>query len=97
MEQAPLSLSVYKLLCSRSPSPEVFRSDIDVQGMVTTLTVQIKGIGHHATMARPLSKPCVPFRRAEDGARRMLGPSEKHNASMIVMGAPKSKADHTFS
>jgi TetR/AcrR family transcriptional regulator, regulator of cefoperazone and chloramphenicol sensitivity len=39
-------------IIERGVAQGVFRTDIDVEGTVTTLMVQIKGIGHHATMAK---------------------------------------------
>jgi AcrR family transcriptional regulator len=39
-------------IIERGIAQGVFRPDIDVEGTVTTLMVQIKGIGHHATMAK---------------------------------------------
>jgi AcrR family transcriptional regulator len=39
-------------IIERGVAQRVFRADIDVERTVTTLMVQIKGIGHHATMAK---------------------------------------------
>lgn len=39
-------------IIERGIAQAVFRPDIDVEGTVTTLMVQIKGIGHHAIMAK---------------------------------------------
>jgi AcrR family transcriptional regulator len=39
-------------IVERGIAQGVFRPDIDVAETVTTLMVQIKGIGHHATMAK---------------------------------------------
>jgi AcrR family transcriptional regulator len=39
-------------IIERGISQGVFRRDIDVEATVTTLMVQIKGVGHHATMAK---------------------------------------------
>jgi len=39
-------------IIERGIAQGVFRPDIDVEGTVTTVMVQIKGIGYHATMAK---------------------------------------------
>ncbi len=39
-------------IIERGVAQGVFRRDIDVEGTVTTLMVQIKGIGHHAALAK---------------------------------------------
>ena len=39
-------------ILERGVAQGLFRSDIDVERTVTSLMMQIKGIGHHATLAK---------------------------------------------